>query len=322
MNYIDYAIVVRTIGKAGEKYRKLLKSIDNLEQRPKEVIIVLPEGYDIPKEKLGYEKFVFSPKGMISQRLYGLYQTNCTYILFCDDDISFNSNYINMLYEPIKQGIADATVAPLIEFLPEKGIKSFVSILLGSAIPTIFNKQNYITILRSSGWSYNRINLNNSKKYYNTQSAAWTNFFIKRETMLKIRLEDEIWLEKFKYASLDDQTMFYKLYKMNYRTLVVSNAVYVHEDAKTSIKELKLEPIYTSGFNHYVFWHRFIYSFHNDRFNKLLDIICFQYWYIMNLVYNRLKNGKEVANIFNNGVIDAKEYIKSREYNELPGIKI
>jgi len=322
MDYIDYAIVIRTIGKSGEKYSKLLKSIKKLEPQPKEVIVVLPDGYDIPKEMLGYERFVFSPKGMISQRLYGLYQTNCDYILFCDDDISFNSKYIKRLYEPIKQGIADATVAPLIEFLPKGGIKAFMSIVLGSAIPTIFNKRNYITILRSSGWSYNKINLNNCKKYYDTQSAAWTNFFIRREVMFNIHLEHEVWLEKFKYASLDDQTMFYKLYKMGYKTVVVSDAKYIHEDAKTAIKELNLEPIYACGFNHYVFWHRFIYSFHNDIFNKLFDIICFQYWYIMNLIYNRLKNGKDIANTFNNGVKEAKKYIKSKEYKDLPSINM
>lgn len=318
MSNINYAIVIRTMGKAGKKYKKLLDSIDKLELRPKEVIVVLPKGYDLPTEKLGYERFVFCKKGMITQRMHGLYETKCDYILFCDDDISFDSKYINKLYEPIKQGIADATVGPLLEFFPKKGVKALLSSLLAGATPTIFNKSNYTTILRSSGWSYNRLNLNKCKKYYNTQSAAWTNFFIKRDVMINIKFEDEIWLEKPGYASLDDQTMFYKLYKMGYRTILVSDAKYIHEDAKTSTKELKLEPIYASGFNHYIFWHRFIYNARKDIFNKFLDIVCFNYWYIMNSTYNKIRNNKEVYKTFKNGVKDARKYIKSEEYKKLP----
>ena len=57
---MDYSIVIRTIGKAGEKYQALLNSIDRLEKKPCEVLVVLPRGYDKPKERLGYEKFIYN----------------------------------------------------------------------------------------------------------------------------------------------------------------------------------------------------------------------------------------------------------------------
>ena len=69
---IDYSVIIRTLGTAGEKYENLLKSISALEPQPKEIIVVLPEGYDLPKEQLGWERFLFSPKGMVSQRVYGI----------------------------------------------------------------------------------------------------------------------------------------------------------------------------------------------------------------------------------------------------------
>ena len=47
---IDYSVIIRTIGKAGEKYQNLLNSIAALVPQPKEVIVVLPEGYDEPAE--------------------------------------------------------------------------------------------------------------------------------------------------------------------------------------------------------------------------------------------------------------------------------
>ena len=69
---IDYSVIIRTTGKANEKYQELLNSIRELIPAPKEVIVVLPEGFDIPNERLGYETYYFSPKGMVVQRLTGI----------------------------------------------------------------------------------------------------------------------------------------------------------------------------------------------------------------------------------------------------------
>ena len=68
---MEYSIVIRTVGKAGEKYQKLLDSIKKLNVQPAEVLVVLPKGYEKPKERLGDEKFVYSEKGMVQQRIGG-----------------------------------------------------------------------------------------------------------------------------------------------------------------------------------------------------------------------------------------------------------
>ena len=47
----EYSIAIRTIGKAGEKYKKLLESIDQSENRPQKVVVVLPEGYEPPEDR-------------------------------------------------------------------------------------------------------------------------------------------------------------------------------------------------------------------------------------------------------------------------------
>ena len=65
---LDYSVIIRTTGKAGEKYARLLKSIENLNPQPKEIIVVLPEGYTPPKESLVKEKIYYCPKGMVNQR--------------------------------------------------------------------------------------------------------------------------------------------------------------------------------------------------------------------------------------------------------------
>ena len=63
--YPSYAVAIRTLGAAGDKYIRLLNSILNLVPRPKEVIVVLPEGYKKPDYSAGIEKIVYSKKNYI-----------------------------------------------------------------------------------------------------------------------------------------------------------------------------------------------------------------------------------------------------------------
>ena len=106
---INYSVVIRTIGKAGEKYQKLLTSIERLEPKPIEVIVVLPEGYALPKERIGSgleETFIYCKKGMVEQRLVGIENAKGEYLFVCDDDVMFDKDFIQMLYKPQNKGIA------------------------------------------------------------------------------------------------------------------------------------------------------------------------------------------------------------------------
>lgn len=49
----DYSVTIRTLGTAEDKYQRTLDSIATQSIQPKEVIIVLANGYECPKEQLG-----------------------------------------------------------------------------------------------------------------------------------------------------------------------------------------------------------------------------------------------------------------------------
>ena len=165
---INYSVVIRTIGKAGDKYKSLLKSVENLIPRPVEVIVVIPKGYSIPNERIGNglkEKFIFSDKGMVEQRIRGIEESIGKYLLVCDDDISFDSDFVCRLYEPIEIGICRISSGPLLSFFPSKGLKSLYNTISSGAVETLFNKDKYVHILKSSGWSYNR-NIDQEQKIF------------------------------------------------------------------------------------------------------------------------------------------------------------
>ena len=55
---MEYTAVIRTLGKAGEKFQTLLDSLVSQVIPPKEIIVYIAEGYPIPKETCGKEKYV------------------------------------------------------------------------------------------------------------------------------------------------------------------------------------------------------------------------------------------------------------------------
>lgn len=325
MAEIDYSVIIRTLGTAGEKYHKLLQSIDQLEPQPEEVIVVLPEGYDLPDEQLGYERFCFSKKGMIAQRMHGLNECKTEFALFCDDDVEFGKDFVRYLYEPIKQGKAEISVGPLLSFLVPKGIKTVASIFSAGSYPTVFHKDKYVTMLRSGAWSYNRNIDCQNNVLYPTDSAAWTCFFGSMEAMKRIRFLDENWIEKYNYAALDDQVMFYKAKLRGIRTVVVSKAYYIHNDAKTSQSGIRKDAAFAGTYNRVVFWHRFIYKMQKNILTRTLTRLAWMYRCISDNVYTHLrflwgKVDKERMVIHKQAYKAAWEYIRSTEYKELPEV--
>ena len=324
MTAIDYSVVIRTTGNANEKYRALLDSVKRLQPQPAEIIVVLPENTPVPKESIGSERFCYCERGMVRQRMEGLKECKTEYALFCDDDISFESDFVERLYQPLAEGIASFSAGPLYSFLPQKGLNSAICILMASASPTVFHKnERYISILKSSGYSYNR-SLEEGR-YYLTQSLPWTCFFASTKAFRDLGIEKEDWLDAHGYSALDDQTMFYKAWLMGYKTVIVPEAVYEHLDARTSTKNNNTAAFYSRMFNRVVFWDRFIYSQEKNPIEKAGTWLSFHYslsW-IRFRNYTLLKRDRMEKECYKKsvqGLHDAWDYLKTDAYHSLPEI--
>ena len=325
---VNYSVAIRTLGRAGEKYQKLLDSIARSNHQPEKVIVVLPEGYELPKERLGYEKFVFCPKSMIQQRIEALKYIDSEYTLFLDDDIEYDDGFVDKLLEPLKNGLYDCSTGPLFSFFPTSMAGKIVGTLTASVSISLFHRDMYVKILRSAGWSYHTFDVT-EERYYPTESFAWTCFMIRTEVMRKLRMEDEkIWLERFGYAAGDDRVMAYKLVKLGYKACVVANALYHHNDGKTSVSEkgmVNTTPIFCMHYMHVVFWHRFIQGTEKNRLLRVINRICFTYWNVTMVLYRGIKALKReyipYFKAFYNGIQEGKRYIKSRDYEKIPRIE-
>lgn len=322
----EYSVIIRTTGKAEEKYAELLESINNLEPVPKEIIVVLPEGYDPPKETLGREKIYFCKKGMVSQRICGIEKCSTRYALITDDDIAFGPDFVRKLSEPVISGEYGFSAGPLLDFLPQKGCRALVSALMGGAVPTLFHKDRYNSVLKTTGFSYNRKIEMGTGKRYETQTAPWTCFFADLKAFEAIHFEDEIWLDAHGYAALDDETMFYKGWLCGFKSVIVADASYRHLNAKTSAKGNAEAVRYCSGYNTVVFGQRFLCEQCYNEGGRLWCSVCINYRLLMQRLYNnidclRKRTAHEEKRAFVRGIKDAKKWIRTEEYMRLPQIR-
>lgn len=324
---IEYSVAIRTIGKAGEKYQKLLNSIKNSEIQPRKVIVVLPQGCKKPQERLGNEEFVFCKKSMIQQRLEALKYINSEYTLFLDDDIQFDEKFVEKLLKPLVEKQFDCSTGPLFSFFPASKVGKIAGTLTCSVSKSIFNRDMYVKILRSGGWSYHYFDTN-IEHYYPTESFAWTCFMIRTEVMRKLYMEDEIeWIEKYGYAYGDDRVMAYKLVKKGYKACVVSNANYEHLDAKTSIGNTEngnINSIFGLPYMQVIFWKRFIQDLETKKIQKIINRIWFEYWKISMTGYHTIKLLKpgyfSCWKAFQNGLKAGKQFVQSDEYKKLKDV--
>lgn len=321
MEDIEYSVIIRTLGTAKEKYQALLDSIVKQKVKPKEIIVVIPYGYELPKEQLGYERFVRSKKGMVVQRIVGLYEAKTKFCLFVDDDVSFENNLVEKLIEPIIQQKAFVTFPIFKDMLPLSATTKLITACLGTAVP-LESGNSFTRVTRSGGYSYNLSD--NFSGWYNAETAPGTCFMCERRIMLRVKFEEESWLERTDYALPDDQVMFYKFHKLGCNIMGIGGTDFVHLDAGGSSPDRAKKASFAMACNKTIFWHRFIWKTDHNLFSKLWSLCCFIYSVMACLIFGFIKAC--VSRNFSTFICSLKGYkqaycfLKSEEYKQIPSV--
>ena len=323
---MDYSVVIRTVGRAGEKYQRLLESIEKLQPAPRETIVMLPHGYAPPDAHISGERICYCQKGMVAQRVCGIAECQSEYILLVDDDIAFDEDFVQKLYAPIARGEYDITAGPLCDLFPRTKAKVIRSILGASAVPAPKNAEYYARVLRSVGYQYNRIEIP-QPKVYPTETAGGACIFGRTDVVRSLHYEDELWLDRFVYALYDDAVFFYKAHCNGLRCGIVADAVYVHLDAATSKTGGNAKMERAAAFNRIVMWHRFIYKREKYVLGKVWAAVCLTHRFFVQFIVflGKVLFGKDVWETMAaqfDGMIHGLKWLKSEEYRNLPsGIK-
>lgn len=285
---MEYSICIRTLGTTGEKYEKLIKSIKNLNIKPKEVIVVIPNGYKVPNIKADNQRVIYSEKGMLLQRIIGYEEAKTEYVLLLDDDVEFGANLVNELMLPIIEGKCNITFPIYKDLLLQGGIRSFISAATLSSVPDKKSKNQFVKIILSGGSRYNS-NLDDSAKYLYSESAPGMCVFAKREALIKANLRDELWIDNVGYALRDDTILIYKTFLNNNKIMGIQGIDIIHLDGGSSENNRNLKAAYANTYNQILFWKRFVYSNSKNKVDRFKSSISIRYWAVTTFIYLTIK---------------------------------
>ncbi|MGL4570225.1 MAG: glycosyltransferase [Clostridium sp.] len=283
-----YSICIRTLGTAGEKFEKLINSIKGLNTKPEEIIIVIPKGYILPQINMENTRIIYSEKGMLLQRIIGYEEANTEFILLLDDDVQFDKNLVDELMKPIEEGRCKVSFPIYKDLLLQGGIRRVISAITLSSIPNKKDKETFVKIMDSGGFTYN-CNLSESEKYLYSESAPGMCVFAERKALLDVNLREDLWIDRTEYPLREDAVLIYKLHLNNNKVIGVQDINIVHLDGGGEEHGRNLKAAYSNGYNQILFWKRFIYTNKKGMFNKFKSKLTIRYWAASTIIYLSLR---------------------------------
>ena len=186
----------------------------------------IAEGYEIPKETIGYEEYFYVKKGMVAQRALPYNEVKTEYILFLDDDVYLPEKAVEDLYNRMMSLGADVIAPDTFPNYKRNRKTKLKMALIGKSYARKSDGWAY-KALRNGGYSYNEDPV---EKTCLSQLNAGPCFFCSKEVFLSIHFEEELWLDSSPYALPEDQVMFYKFYKYGYKILTAFDTGIIHLD--------------------------------------------------------------------------------------------
>ena len=311
MEEFEYTAVIRTLGTAGAKYQQLLDSLQAQSVAPKAIIVYIAEGYPLPKETIGTERYVYVKKGMVAQRALPYDEVQTEWMLFLDDDLYLPPKAVETLFNQLLEREADV-ISP--DVFPNAK-RSFLGELMMTLSGRMRARRGDDTwgykVMRTAGYSYNA---NPTLSTYWSQTNAGPCFMCKKETFLDIHFEDELWLDRLAYPVGEDQVMFYKMYLHGRKQLTSYNSEIVHLDAGDNRNPQKEKMLLYADLRFKIlFWYRFLYSQEKSFLMKTWDVLCLTYHLSFALIISLVKCRWDILKVKWQAIKDARSLIKSGE---------
>lgn len=316
---MEYTAVIRTLGKAGEKYQTLLDSLVSQTIPPKAIIVYIADGYSIPKETVGIERYVYVRKGMVAQRALRYDEVDTEYMLFLDDDVYLAPDSVSVLYSQLIEKSADVISPDVFDNASRSKIAGLMMTLSGRMRPRKDDGVWGYKVMRTAGYSYNSHPV---KPTYVSQTNAGPCFFCTKSSFLKTKFEEELWLDDCKYPLGEDQVMYYKMYLYGLKVLTSYDSGIKHLDAGGNLTKEKEKMLIYSDFRFKtIFWHRFIFRTEKNLLLKALDCICIGYAFVFAVMVSLFKCRFDVLKLKYSAICDGIRFIHSKEYNKIPLVK-
>ncbi len=291
----SYSVAIRTLGKSGDYFVRLIKSLKKQSVPAEKIFVYIAEGYPMP-ERVADEEYIVCPKGMVHQRALDFKEISSEFILFCDDDLELSPDSVERMFEGLNKTESDCISADLFANYKDGWKTKLIHYVLYGEYPSLSRKFAF-RIRRNTHYSY----CTRPLEVMRTQSFAGGCVLIRKSAFQQICFHEEIWMDSFCYPLGEDQIFAYKLYRKGFQAAVHFNSGVLHLDAGSSQRTNAEKAFFEARVIRYIIWHRSIYT--PDRgLQRIADIISYYlFWSWLALIKPRgarkaLKEAKQFTN--------------------------
>lgn len=319
---MGYSVAIRTLGTSIESLERELISLHSQTVLPDAIIIYIASGYKKPDLRVGMERYVEVQKGMVAQRALDYRDISSEYIFLLDDDVTFAPDSAEILLRQLEESDADCIAADTFA----NHTMSFLSKARAAVSNLVFPHfgHKWAFKIHSNG-SFSYIN-NPADGVYKSQSAAGPASLWRKSALTAIRLEDELWLDRFGFAYGEDDIEFYKLHINGGKLMVSFSSGVVNLDSKSSSASFQKNPkkLLVRSMSNLVRWHRMQYL-PRKTMGRMLASLNFgvkEAWLCMvHLALSVVVFDRTPIKCFLAGIRDGISFIRSNEYKYLPKYK-
>lgn len=316
---MKYTAVIRTLGTAGDKFQCELDSLCTQTLPPEDIIIYIAEGYPLPKQTCGRERYVRVPKGMVAQRALRYDEVKTEWVLFLDDDVYLPPASVQALVDALHENDAHV-ISPDTFDNAARNLKSELMMTISGRMIARRGDEKYgYKVLRTGGYSYNK---HPEPRAYLSETNAGPCFMCRKQDFLKIDLEEELWLDALKYALGDDQAMFYKMHLYGLKQLTLFGSGIRHLDAGSTLQNVDKERqmVEADYYFRLIFWSRFIQEPEKNPLIRVWNRGCISYFYLFGLMMSLLKRDHDMLGRKLKSIKRARSFLKSELYASIPKI--
>lgn len=316
-----YSIAIRTLGTAGEKFRKELESLCAQTVQPERVVIYIAEGYERPSFTVGPEEYVGVPKGMMSQRVLPYNEITSDCILMLDDDVLLAPDSAEKMLHVLAQNGADCVGADVFQN-HRMSLRTKIFAALTNLVFPHWSQKWAFKIHRNGSFSYNA---HPKCDFYWSQSCGGPAALWKKDAFLRLHLEQELWLERLAFPYGEDALMTYKLHANSGRLGVLYDAGITNLDAQSSSGAFRksAEHIYIRTKASLMTWWRMCYKNGKDTAcSRALASIAFGFksaWLLLVMcVAALIKWDFQYLTSYCKGLRDGLKEVHSPDFQNLP----
>lgn len=314
-----YSVAIRTLGTAGDKFKRELISLHNQTVMPEKILVYIAEGYKRPAFTIGIEEYVWVKKGMVAQRALRYNEINSECIFLLDDDVEFAPDSAERMLKAMDEYGADCVGADTFKNQEMSFKQKVFAALTNWVFPHSSSSEQAFKIHRHGSFSYNN---NPTKSFYWSQSCAGPASLWKKEVLLNLHLEDELWLDSLGFAFGDDLVETYKIQVNNYRLGVLYDSNITNLDGKTSSRAYQQNNLkfYTRSKAHLIIWWRIIFnlptrSVGDKTYTLALFSLKIIWLFFINTLAALLIMKPKIPYYYIKGIIDGIRYIKKNRNN-------